>query len=521
MQRGTLQTFGDHRNGDQPVIDPHRPPALHRPLARLRTPIRLIPLVTTLVVATCASGAAAQSKDLSLFAEATRSARLDFQHDPQSNGSYFMPEIMGSGGGFLDYDNDGDLDIYLIQARGRPDRGISDKANRLLRQESNGTFTDVTATSGLGDAGYGTGVAVGDINNDGYVDVFVTNYGPDVLYVNDGSERFHDMTAEAGIAGDAWSASAVFCDYDQDGFLDLYVTHYLHYEPDKPCFKDDGSPEFCSPQVFPGESDGLYRNNGDLTFTDVSQGAGIREVSDPGLGVICSDFNGDGRPDFYVANDGTVNQLWVNQGDSRFIDEAILKGVALNSFGRAEAGMGVTKGDVDGDGDLDLFLTHLTNETNTIYLNRGKLGFDDGTSAAGLSVSSLPRTGFGTGFIDYDHDGDLDLAVVNGRVLRYPTVPGARLAPYWNPYAEPNLLLRNEGRGKFADVSASAGPFASHIEISRGLAIGDIDSDGDLDLLVTNTAGPARLFRNDARKLGHWLIVRTYEDILNLVEIGE
>ena len=223
------------------------------------------------------------------------------------------------------------------------------------------------------------------------------------------------------------------------------------------------------------------------------------------------DYNTDGWLDFYVANDGEANQLWENQGNGKFKDQAILAGVAFNTFGRAEAGMGVTTGDADGDGDLDLFLTHLTDQTNTLYLSHGNLGFEDASSPAGLGAPSLPRTGFGTGLFDYDHDGDLDLAIVNGRVMRHPVLAGARLDSYWNPFAEPNFIFLNDGKGRFTDSSHSAGLFASRTEVSRGLAFGDMDNDGDLDLLLTNTAGPARLYRNDSKKKGHWLTVRTVD----------
>ena len=447
-----------------------------------------------------------------VFTEITQESNLDFTHDPGEDGSYFMPEIMGGGGAFLDYDNDGDLDIYLIQAGPHTD-GKNPKPNRLFRQEADGAFRDVTAESGLGDTGYGMGVAVGDIDNDGSVDVYVSNYGADVLYRNDGRGGFENISASAGISDDVWSASAAFCDYDNDGYLDLYVTHYLAYDPSQQCRHSDGSIDYCGP-VGPTETDVLYHNNGDGSFTDVSLRAGIHEVSAPGLGVYCQDLTGDGLLDFYVANDGKANQLWVNQGNGRFIDEAYMMGVALNSSGDAEAGMGIAAGDVDGDSEIDLFLTHLNGETNTLYLNEGRSGFRDATAQMRLVFVGLRMTGFGTAFLDYDHDGDLDIAVVNGRVKRQPLHSGSRGDPYWRPYAEPNFLLRNtldSGEAKFEAAGPAAGVFSSRVEISRGLALGDVDNDGDLDLLVTHLAGPARLFRNDAPKRGRWLKVRAVD----------
>ena len=469
-------------------------------------------LVTSelILALTWLSTASLARQDRQPFTEITDEVGLDFVHDPGNEGKYLAPEVMGSGGAFLDYDHDGDLDIYLIQGGPLPESTrLRELPNRLYRQNPDGTFTDVTQESGLGDTGYGAGVAVGDIDNDGLVDVYTANYGPDALYHNQGDGKFENITKSAGISGNLWSASAAFCDYDGDGLLDLYVTHYVKFDPTKVCVKTDGAPDYCSPQSFSYQSDALYHNDGGGTFTDVSRASGIDRIEAPGLSIICSDFTGDGWLDFYIANDGEANQLWENQRNGKFVDEAILFGAALNSFGRPEASMGVALGDVEGDGDLDLFMTHLIDQTNTLYLNDGNLGFADVSAASGLGSSSLKFTGFGTVFVDFDHDGDLDIAIVNGRVDRNPPFPGAQLGPTWDPYAEPNFLLENDGKGRFTDMSASAGPFASQIEVSRGLVLGDIDEDGDLDMMVTNTAGRARLFRNDAQKAGSWLQVRT------------
>jgi hypothetical protein len=467
----------------------------------------LVPLGLTVAISLRVS-----AQDKPLFAEITERVGLEFVHDPGTEGKYWAPEVMGSGGAFLDYDGDGDLDIYLVQAGPLPESANKKRLpDQLFRQNPDGTFTDVTASSGLGDPGYGTGVAVGDIDNDGRVDLYVGNYGPDTLYHNQGNGRFTDITARAAISGSAWTASAAFCDYDSDGFLDLYVTHYVKFDPAKACVKADGAPDYCSPQSFSYESDVLYHNNGNGTFTDVSRQAGILRVQAPGLGVICSDFTGDGKLDFYVANDGEANQIWVNQGNGKFVDEAFLMGAALSGMGRPQASMGITLGDADGDADLDLFMTHLINDYNTLYLNDGKLGFEDRSTNAGLAAPSMSWTGFGTAFVDVDHDGDLDLPVVNGRVDRNPPVAGARMSAYWNHYAEPNHLYLNDGKGHFTEVSKATGSYGTDIELSRGLVVGDVDRDGDLDFLVTNTAGPARLYRNDAKKVGSWLLVRAYE----------
>lgn len=458
-----------------------------------------------------------ESQAQSGFVDMTRESGIDFEHDPGARGRYLLPEITGSGAALFDYDGDGDLDVYLVQA-GQPSDPIEARAdaapNRLFRQNADGRFTDVTEEAGVGDRGYGMGVAVGDIDNDGDLDLYVTNYGPDALYRNEGGGRFVDATDELGISGSFWSASAVFCDYDADGFLDVYVTHYVAHDPDKRCTHSDGSVDYCSPQVFPGTPDALYHNEGGRSFTDVSAGAGIRDVRAPGLGVLCADLNDDGRMDFYVANDGEANQLWQNRGDGTFLDEAFIAGVALNDAGEPEAGMGITAGDADGDGDLDLFMTHIVNQTNTLYASEGALGYSDRSMASGIGASSLGFTGFGTGFLDFDHDGDVDLAVVNGRVQRRAPLPGADPPSPWDVYAEPNQLLENVEGTRFEDRSQAAGDFGEPIEVSRGLALGDVDEDGDLDLLVANAAGQARLYRNEMEKRGDWLVVKARDPAL-------
>jgi hypothetical protein len=473
-------------------------------------PVRTGALAVTIVSGLSGLPLAAQSPPV--FTDITREAGISFVHDPGTEGKLMAPEVMGSGGAFLDYDNDGDLDIYLVQAGPLPETKKPPPPDRMYRQNPDGKFTDVTAEAGVGDTGYGTGVAVGDIDNDGFVDLYVGNYGPDSLYRNLGNGRFENVTARAGISGASWTASAAFCDYDDDGFLDLYVTHYVKFDPAKVCVTGDGAPDYCSPQSLPYESDVLYHNNGNSTFTDVSRASGISAVRLPGLGVVCSDFTGDGLMDFYVANDGEANNLWVNLGKGRFEDQAFLTGAALSAFGRPQASMGIALGDVDSDSDLDLFLTHLVNDYNTLYINDGKLGYEDRSAAAKLVTPSLPYTGFGTAFVDYEHDGDLDIIVVNGAVDRHAPFPGAKMSAYWNRYAEPKHLYENDGKEHFTEIGKEKGTFFGDVDLSRGLAVGDVDRDGDLDFLVTNTAGPARLYRNDAKKVGSWLTVRARDE---------
>jgi hypothetical protein len=450
---------------------------------------------------------AAEETTGSWFTEVTEEVRLRFVHDAGVDGSYFMPQIMASGCALLDYDNDGDLDAYLVSAGPR----AAPRPNRLFRQESDGSFTDVTDASGLGDRGFGMGVACGDYDNDGDVDVYLTNYGPDQLYRNNGDGTFANATTEAGIRNDSWACSASWVDYDADGHLDLFVANYLHYPDGAGCSGENGELDYCGPATAPPTADVLFRNNGHGRFSDVSRASGIGRRLGRGLGVICEDFNMDGRVDIYVANDGEANLLWINNGDGTFTESAVEMGCALDRFGAGQASMGLAAGDVDNDDDPDLFMTHLARETNTFYRNLGPRGFDDQSALSGLGPPSLPFTGFGTAFFDIDHDGWPDAAVVNGRVKRGPRRPGVDPSLVVADYAETNLLFRNEGGGRFSDITGSAGAFGRHVEMSRGLAIGDVDGDGALDMLTTAAHSPARLYRNTVPQRGHWIIIRAVD----------
>lgn len=470
------------------------------------------------------------------FVDVTGESGICFVHDVGTQRDYFFPEIMSAGAALLDYDLDGDLDVYLINgahwSTNGPDPTGPQPTNRLYRQDADGKFVDATAGSGLGDNGYGMGVAVGDINNDGYPDVFVSNYGADRLYLNRQDGTFADITQQAGIDNDRWSASAAFFDFDRDGWLDLFVTNYVDYLPFQPCIDNAGRLDYCNPAVFRRTPDRLYRNlGGDLAesetagetgdkapsrvrFADVSLAAGIAEKSGAGLGVVCADLSGDGWPDVYVANDGHANRLWLNQQDGTFRDEAVVVGAAYDRLGKGQAGMGIAIGDLNDDAAFDLLVTHLDGETNALYLSQSAASFQEESLTAGLATSSLPLTGFGAAFVDFEHDGDLDLAVVNGRVVRSATASataGRQSADFWAAYGEPNQLLVNDGRGRFQLLQSSQDAFSQPAAPSRALACGDIDNDGDVDLLVTNTAGPARLYRNDAVKQGHWLNVRAVD----------
>ncbi len=457
------------------------------------------------------------------FTEVTHELKLDFKHENGGRGKQYLPEIMAGGVALFDADNDGDLDIYLTNGhRGFPKiEEPGAEQNRFYRQGADGRFEDVTKTSGLGDRGYGMGVATGDFDNDGDVDVYVTNLGTDRLYRNRGDGTFEDITSSAGAGVDGWSASACFFDYDRDSFLDIYVSRYVRWSAEHTCYSPDGRETFCGPRSFNPAADVLLHNNGNATFTDVSESAGISKTKAAGLGVVCEDLNGDGWADVYVANDAYANCFWTNQHDGTFVDDAIMTGSAYDLNGRPEAGMGVVAGDLDRDGDTDLFMTHLTGETNTLYKNLGgTMGFDDATSVVGLATSSVRYTGFGTAALDAELDGDLDLVVGNGRVSRNNRIDGARPATPWDVFAEPNLFYTNNGSGRFALECGSALPFCAPVEITRGLATGDLDADGDIDLVVTNLRGPARVYRNTAPRRGSWLMVRAIDPRLHRDAIG-
>ncbi len=428
-----------------------------------------------------------------------------------------MPESLGSGAAIFDHNNDGLLDIYLVNAG--PHNGTNSSAkDRLFQQQRDGTFLDVTEKSGLNDSDYGLGVAAGDIDNDDDLDLYVTNFGRDKLYANNGNGTFTDVTDKAGIKNSGWSASVVYLDYNLDRYLDIYVATYVDYNPSTRCTDKAGRPEYCGPKGFDGLPDVLYRNNGDGTFTDVSRSTGIASSALKGLGVVSADFNQDLYPDIYVANDGEPNHLWINRKDGTFEDQAVELGAAVNALGQPEASMGLASGDVDNDGDQDLFMTHLRDEKNTLYRNLGAIGFQDDSWGTGLAGPSIPFTGFGTGFFDFDNDGDLDIAVVNGRIARGPILAQNKPAGYWDAYAEPNLLFQNDGAGNFQDVSEKAGAFCSNVENSRALAFADIDNDGDVDLLTSNCGGPTRLFRNESK--ANWLIIRAVDPYLKRDAIG-
>ena len=463
--------------------------------------------VATLVTAAWAFGPGALSaphEPKVILVEVGPESGIDFKHSNFATPVKHLPETMGSGVALLDYDNDGLLDIYLVNAA---PLGSSQPApsNRLYRNLGNWRFQDVTAKAGVGDRGYGMGVAVGDYDNDGWIDLYLTNFGPNVLYRNRRDGTFENVTAASGTGHPGWGASAGFFDYDRDGDLDLYVTNYLEYSVADPIECKDydlNERSYCHPHHFQGAADVLYRNEGDGTFRDVGVRAGIADPQGKGLGVVLADFDGDGWPDIYVANDSVGNHLYRNLRNGRFEDLSLVSGAGYSGDGKPEAGMGVDAADLDGDGLPELFVTNLDFETNTLYRSQGDWAYEDRTIPFGLAQPSFSLVGFGTRFFDVDSDGDLDLFVANGHILDNIS----RTRP-WLSYPQVNQLYLNRG-GVFADVSASAGKALSRKGVSRGLALGDIDNDGDVDLVVSNCGQRPSLLRNDSKTGNNWLLLR-------------
>jgi len=440
------------------------------------------------------------------FTDVTTQAGISFRHVASPEKKYIV-ESMSGGVALFDYDNDGDLDIYLVNSLTVDLVKTKGKTkSHLYRNEGTGKFTEVGEKAGVSDIGWGMGVAVGDYNNDGFEDLYVTCLGPDYLFKNNGDGTFTNVTAKAGVSDPRWSTGASFVDYDRDGDLDLFVTNYVDFDVNNlPEFGQGKSCQYksipvqCGPRGLKGAGDSLYRNNGNGTFTDVSKAAG---VSDPdgyyGLGVITSDFDEDGLIDIFVANDSTPNFHFRNKGDGTFEEVGFVAGTGVNENGSEQGSMGVTVADYDHDGKLDLFVTNFADEYNTLYHNNGKNSFTDLSYAAKVAAVSLPYVGWGTKFFDYNNDGWVDLFVANGHV--YPQLPG---------YRQRRLLHRNNRDGTFSEVSADFGAVLTEDRVSRGVAFGDIDNDGDIDLIIADLDGPPQLLRNDGGNTDNSILIKT------------
>ncbi len=430
---------------------------------------------------------------------------------------------MGGGGALFDMDGDDDLDLLLLGGAvdsGSPTSAPSGAGHGLFRNDGKGRFEDVSEGAGLDQlVGYAMGAACGDVNGDGAVDVFITQLGADALLLGDGQGHFTDVSKDWGVDATGWSSSATFIDYDADGDLDLFVARYIELNAQLECRDSTGRRTYCPPASGPAVHDLLLRNDGDR-FTDVTEEAGMDEAALPGLGVVAADLTADGQLDLYVTNDGQSNQLWVRQADGTWRDEAMQRGVALNHSGVPEASMGIVAEDLDGDQMTDLFMTHLQEETHTLYTARGAGNFRDRTSTAGLSRITRPSTGFGVAAFDLELDGDLDLAVAQGRVRVGEVYEGCELKGAFAELAEPNALLVNGGGGKFAHAPGGAGALESPITVDRSVLAGDLDNDGDIDLIFTRNGSDVQVLRNDARRAGTWIVVDPRVDVSAATALG-
>ena len=440
------------------------------------------------------------------FLDVAPEAGLDFRHHSGSPEKKYILETIGGGVAWIDYDRDGWPDLYLVNG-GKWDEllaGTRSVYNALYRNNGDGTFTDVTAGSGLTSPHWGMGAAVGDVDNDGWPDLYLCNFGPNSLYRNNGDGTFSDITAASGVGNPRWSSSAAFSDYDGDGWIDLYVANYVAFDPHSPRPPEcgyRGITVHCGPMEMAAAPDTLYRNRGDGTFAEVTGEAGVAPPPAYGLGAVWGDYDNDGDPDLYVANDSMANFLFQNRESGRFIEVAALGGVAYNQDGREQAGMGVTFGDYDRDGFLDLYVTNFSDDYHTLYRNRRGRLFRDVTYAAEVAFPSWQFLGWGAHFADLDNDGWLDLFVSNGHI--YPQVDGYETG---TRFAQRKLVFQNQGNGKFRETAGEWGEDLSRTWSSRGAAFADFDNDGDLDVAVNNLDARPSLFRNEgAANTGHWL----------------
>ena len=455
------------------------------------------------------------------FTSVTKEAGIHFKHHDGASGQLYFIEPLGAGAAFLDYNNDGFQDIYLVNGADlsplaeKQSDDLELPRNALYHNNGDGTFADVSVAARIADTGYGMGCAVGDYNNDGFPDLYVTNFGANVFSHNNGDGTFTDVTRETGTGDTRWGASCAFVDYDNDGFLDLYVTNYVKYtiESDQVCM-NKGVRVYCDPRLYEGELDVLYHNNGDGTFTDVTESAGFSEATGRGLALAWGDYDNDGDMDVYIANDADQNFLYRNNSDGTFTDVSLIAGVGFSEDGEAENGMGADFGDYDNDGRLDLVVTNFQDQTNTLYHNEGSGLFSDVSYASRIGTMSLPYLAWGVSFCDYDNDGYQDLFIANGHIDENVHA--------FNPtgfYEQPNLFFGNNRDGTFDEVGVDSGSDMRLEKVSRGFAYADYDNDGDLDLLVTNLKGTPDLLENGGGQ-NAWLTLKLIGTRSNRDAIG-
>ncbi len=462
-------------------------------------------LLTALCAAASLLVASAADTPGPQFIDVARDAGISFRHTNGASPQKHLAETMGSGGLFLDVDNDGWIDIFLVDGGSRADAAVARRArHRLFRNRGNGTFEDVTERSAIRHREYGMGACAGDYDGDGRTDIYVTNLGPNVLYRNTGKGVFADVTRAARVGDPKWSASCTFADLDRDGDLDLWVTNYVAADRARnPVCGDSGVRFYCHPLKYDPLPNTLYRNDGTGTFTDVTAASGVGALRGNGMGVVVSDFNEDGWPDVFVANDSLPNFLFRNNRNLQFAETALGAGVAVATDGMPRAGMGIDTGDYDDDGRRDLVITNLDFQMHTVHRGLGKGLFGNATIESGIGFPTLPFVGFGVAFLDFDNDAQLDIAIVNGHVL--DNAPQYRAG---STYQQRKLLFRNTGQRRFSEVGRTVGAAFTAERVGRGLATGDFDNDGDLDLLVTNNGQPAELLRNDGGNRSGALLVR-------------
>jgi hypothetical protein len=451
------------------------------------------------------------------FTDVTAQAGIHFKHNSGAFGKKYLPETLGPGCAFLDYDNDGWQDILLVNSTNWPEKKGAKTFPALYHNNQNGTFTDVTGAAGLAVDMYGLGCAIADYDNDGFVDIYITAVGANHLFRNLGGGKFSDVSAKAGVNDPGFSTSAAWLDYDKDGKLDLFVCNYVEWsvEKDQLCTLDGKNKSYCTPQSYKGQSATLYKNRGNGTFENVTQRAGLLDPTSKSLGVAVFDYNSDSWPDLFVANDTEPNKLYKNNGNGTFTDEALTAGVAFSEAGTPRAGMGVDTADYDNSGREGIVIGNFTNESMALYRNDGTGLFTDEAGASGIGKMSAQSLTFATFFFDYDLDGLPDIFAANGHVSDDITVVQPQVK-----YAQPPHLFRNKGKKKFEEVTAKLGKAMQRAIVGRGAAYGDMDNDGDLDLLIMANNGPARLLRNDNGNQNDLLRVKTVGSRSNRDGIG-